>query len=60
MGATAFANLGFAVVSGPISFFLCKKILMQALDQMETDAITIIQKIHEVIVNKKKQSLQSN
>ena len=35
-----------ALVSGPVSFILCKNVLMKALDEMEQDALQIIELIH--------------
>lgn len=38
-----------AAVSGPFSFYLCKSVLKRALEQMEADALKIIEEIHKEI-----------
>ena len=41
-----------AAITGPISFYLCKSVLQQALNQMENDALQIIEEIHKEIKDK--------
>lgn len=36
-----------ACITGPLSFILCKSVLNKALDQMESDALKIIEEIHK-------------
>ena len=38
-----------AVITGPLSFYLCKNVLNKALEQMEQDALKIIEEIHKEI-----------
>ncbi len=41
-----------ALFSGPVSYILCKSVLTKALEQMESDALKIVELIHEEIKNK--------
>lgn len=43
-----------AIISGPISYYLCRDVLKKALDQMEIDALQIIELIHLEIKDKEK------
>ena len=41
-----------AAITGPFSFYLCKNVLLKALEQMEEDALRIIEEIHNEIKEK--------
>ncbi len=45
-----------AVVSGPVSYILCKNVLIKALDEMEQDALQIIELVHREIKNNEENS----
>ena len=41
-----------AAITGPFSFYLCKNVLLKALEQMEEDALRIIEEVHNEIKEK--------
>lgn len=46
-----------AAITGPLSFYLCRKVLKKALDQMSDDALKIVEEIHKEIQNKTRSSI---